>query len=41
LQPLFGTPANPAYLLSDGLHPNLTGQQVIARAVVEGLSDLG
>ncbi len=41
LQPLFGTPANPAYLLSDGLHPNLTGQKVIARAVVEALSELG
>jgi lysophospholipase L1-like esterase len=40
LQPLFGTPANPAYLLSDGLHPNLTGQKVIARAVVEGLSGI-
>jgi len=41
LQPLFGTPANPAYLLSDGLHPNLTGQKIIARAVVEKLSTLG
>lgn len=41
LQPLFGTPANPAYLISDGLHPNLTGQKVIVRAVVEALSDLG
>lgn len=40
LQPLFGTPANPAYLLSDGLHPNLTGQKIIARAVVEKLSEL-
>jgi lysophospholipase L1-like esterase len=41
LQPLFGTPANPAYLLSDGLHPNLAGQKVIAQAVVEGLSKVG
>lgn len=40
LQPLFGTPANPAYLLSDGLHPNLAGQIVIARAVVERLAAL-
>lgn len=41
LQPLFGTPANPAYLISDGLHPNLTGQKIIARAVIGKLSDLG
>ena len=41
LQPLFGTPADPGLLLSDGLHPNLAGQKVIARAVVEKLAELG
>ncbi len=41
LQPLFGTPADPGLLLSDGLHPNLAGQKVIARAVVERLAGLG
>ena len=40
LQPLFGTPADPGLLLSDGLHPNLAGQKVIVRAVVEGLAKL-
>jgi lysophospholipase L1-like esterase len=39
LQPLFGNPANPAYLLPDGLHPSLAGQKLIARAVVEHLSE--
>lgn len=37
LQPLFGTPADPGLLISDGLHPNLAGQKVIVRAVVERL----
>ena len=41
LQPLFGTPADPGLLLSDGLHPNLAGQVVIVRAVVERLVGLG
>lgn len=41
LQPLFGTPADPGLLLSDGLHPNLSGQKVIVRAVVEALAGLG
>lgn len=38
LQQLFGLPADPALLLDDGLHPNLAGQKIIARAVVEELS---
>lgn len=40
LQSRFGRPANPDLLLPDGLHPNLTGQTLIAQAVVERLSDL-
>ena len=39
LQPLFGVPADPGLLLDDGLHPSLAGQKVIARAVVEKLTE--
>jgi acyl-CoA thioesterase I len=35
---VFGTPAEPEFLLPDGLHPSLTGQKAIAAAVVEQLS---
>jgi lysophospholipase L1-like esterase len=38
LQPIFGIPANPDFLLDDGLHPSLAGQKAIVRAVVEKLS---
>jgi acyl-CoA thioesterase I len=38
LQPIFGNPANPDYLLDDGLHPSLEGQKAIARALVEKLA---
>ncbi len=37
---VFGRPAVPEYLAADGLHPSLVGQQLIARTVVERLSDL-
>ena len=37
LQPLFGLPADPGLLLDDGLHPNIAGQKIIARAVGEKL----
>ncbi|MEW6752242.1 MAG: isochorismatase family protein [Candidatus Latescibacterota bacterium] len=39
LQPLFGNPADPSLLLDDGLHPSLAGQEAIARAVVEKLTE--
>lgn len=35
LQALFGVPANPELLLSDGLHPSLTGQVAIIQALLE------
>lgn len=38
LQSLFGNPPAPELLGPDGLHPSLTGQQAIARAVVERLT---
>jgi lysophospholipase L1-like esterase len=38
LQALFGVPPVADYLGPDGLHPSLTGQQAIARAVVERLT---
>jgi acyl-CoA thioesterase-1 len=38
LHALFGVPAKPEWLLSDGLHPSLGGQQAIARALVEHLT---
>lgn len=38
LQQIFGIPANPDYLLDDGLHPSLAGQKAIVRAVVEKLA---
>ncbi|MGN6811297.1 MAG: SGNH/GDSL hydrolase family protein [Thermomicrobiales bacterium] len=40
VQSRFGRPANPDLLLPDGLHPNLAGQTLIARAVVERLGEL-
>jgi lysophospholipase L1-like esterase len=39
LQPLFGIPGDPRLLLDDGLHPSLAGQKVIARALVEQLTE--
>ena len=38
LRKTFGNPANPDYLLPDGLHPSLEGQKAISAAVVERLS---
>lgn len=38
LQAVFGTPANPALLMDDGLHPCLEGQKAILRALVEKLA---
>jgi len=38
LQAVFGTPANPNLLLSDGLHPSLAGQIAIVTALVRHLS---
>lgn len=40
LQRVFGVPANPRWLLADGLHPSLEGQKQIVRAVVERLSQI-
>jgi acyl-CoA thioesterase I len=40
LQDVFGWPADPRFLLADGLHPSLVGQQAIAQAVVENLAVL-
>lgn len=37
LQTVFGTPANPDYLLPDGLHPSLAGQKAIVTALIERL----
>jgi len=37
LQAIFGTPANPDYLLPDGLHPSLAGQKAIVTALIERL----
>lgn len=39
LQPIFGIPANPDYLLDDGLHPSLEGQKAIVRALVQKLGE--
>ncbi len=39
LQRVFGDPADPAYLLPDGLHPSLAGQVAIATALVHTLCD--
>jgi lysophospholipase L1-like esterase len=39
LQAAFGIPPKPEYLLPDGLHPSLAGQQVMLRALVERLTD--
>ena len=38
VQAVFGVPARPALLLDDGLHPSLTGQMAIVKALVERLS---
>lgn len=37
LQALFGSPPNPAWLMDDGLHPSLAGQQAIVKALVTQL----
>lgn len=37
LRQAFGDPANPEFLLPDGLHPSLAGQKAIAAALVERL----
>jgi lysophospholipase L1-like esterase len=37
---IFGRPAALEFLVEDGLHPSLAGQQLIARTVVERLADL-
>jgi acyl-CoA thioesterase I len=39
LVPLFGRPPASGFMLTDGIHPSLTGQQVIARALVEQLTE--
>ena len=38
LQRVFGQPANPQFLLPDGLHPSFTGRKAIVKAVVERLT---
>ena len=38
LYALFGVPANPGWLLPDGLHPSLAGQKAIVTALIERLS---
>jgi len=37
LQPVFGSPPDPALLLPDGLHPSLAGQSAIVRALLHHL----
>jgi lysophospholipase L1-like esterase len=37
LQKVFGNPANPKLLMDDGLHPSITGQKEIVRALVTKL----
>jgi len=37
----FGDPAEPHFLLPDGLHPSLAGQKAIAAALVERLGREG
>lgn len=39
IQKVFGTPADPDLQGSDGVHPSLEGQKVIARAFVERLTE--
>jgi lysophospholipase L1-like esterase len=38
LEPVFGQPPPPDFLIADGLHPSLAGHQAITRALVEGLT---
>ncbi len=38
LQRAFGSPVDPDWLLSDGLHPSLAGQKAIVKALIEQLS---
>jgi acyl-CoA thioesterase-1 len=38
LQKALGLPVNPDYMLDDGLHPSLSGQKAIVRALVERLT---
>ena len=38
LQPVFGNPADPSLLLSDGLHPSLAGQRAIATVLIRCLA---
>lgn len=40
LQPVFGFPANPQYLLSDGLHPSIEGQKAMLRSLVARWSEI-
>lgn len=40
VQAAFGENPDPALFLADGLHPSLPGQMLIARTVVQGLSEL-
>ena len=39
LMAVFGRPPDPALLLDDGLHPSLEGQKLIARALIERLTN--
>jgi lysophospholipase L1-like esterase len=39
LQVVFGNPANPDWLLSEGIHPSLAGHKVIVTALIEQLSN--
>jgi len=38
LEPVFGRPPAPEFLIDDGLHPSLAGHQAIAKALVERLT---
>lgn len=38
IQDVFGRPAPPEFVLSDGIHPSLVGQRAIANALVERLT---
>jgi lysophospholipase L1-like esterase len=39
LQAIFGIPANPDFLLSEGIHPSLAGHKAIVKALVEHLNE--
>ena len=38
LQKIFGCPANPDLLLSEGIHPSLAGHKAIVTALIEQLT---